>query len=157
MFHTISWQQYFFFIITSALIYYIVIVLRFYNRELFQLRISRLLLTKKGINVSGHNEQNKHSQKNIFDAIQSSQDEQQILFPLVHDLLKEFNQVLKNAVQKNYLKDELFYSIHKALKNYTKITQSTVLPDINEYICEECKNKCSIQFSEEEIKALWMQ
>ena len=157
MFHTISWQQYFFFIITAAVLYYIVIVLRFYNKELSQMNISRLLLLKKGINVSINGEQDKQPGKDVFDAIQVSHDEQQILFPLVHDLLEELSQVLSNAAQNSYLKEELFYAIHRALKNYAILSQSTVQVAINAYISEACKNKCSIQFSEDEVTALWMQ
>ena len=89
--------------------------------------------------------------------ISDNESAQDILFPMVHELLADLNQIFHDAEEQGYPKEELCFSIQKTLKQYKQLDQSAFQGSINNHITDESKNKCSILLSEDEVKMLWVQ
>jgi hypothetical protein len=78
-----------------------------------------------------------------------------LLFSVVHDLMEEMKEVFKVAAVKKFPKEELMVAIKGKLRKYKKLKGTALHISVNNYIIKESEQNCSIQFEESELKNLW--
>jgi len=140
----ITWQQYFLFIGCATAAYYITIALLYYRGEILY-----FLATKKlGFQP--------FSLANEKPAGQSNSGDNQGLMPCVHDLVNELQHTLATAGRKKLIKEELIMSLQVVIKKYAMLKDSLFVQSINKLIESEAETSCSIHFTEQELKSLWL-
>jgi hypothetical protein len=76
------------------------------------------------------------------------------LLPVVHDVVDEIRALLQaegSAANKENLLDKL----RRLLQKYPTLRNTAFQPSINQLLAIDCKNHCSMDLDENEIRALW--
>jgi hypothetical protein len=76
------------------------------------------------------------------------------LLPLVHDLVDEIRALLQ-AEGVTADKEGLVGKLSRLLQKYPTLKETSFQPSINQLLTIECKNHCSVDLDENEIRALW--
>ena len=76
------------------------------------------------------------------------------LLPLVHDLVDEIRALLQ-AKGVTADKSDLLGKLRRVLQKYPTLRETSFQPSINQLLATECKNHCSVDLDENEIRALW--
>ena len=77
-----------------------------------------------------------------------------LLLPLVHDLVDEIRALLQaEGVEAD--KEDLLGKLHRLLQKYPTLKETSFQPSINQLLAIDCKNHCSVDLDENEIRALW--
>ena len=76
------------------------------------------------------------------------------LLPLVHDLVDEIRALLQ-AEGVTADKEDLLGKLRRLLQKYPILKETTFQPSINQLVAIDCKNHCSVDLDENEIRALW--
>jgi hypothetical protein len=76
------------------------------------------------------------------------------LLPLVHDLVDEIRALLQ-AEGVTADKEDLLDKLRRLLQKYPTLKETSFQPSINQLVAIDCKNHCSVDLDEPEIRALW--
>jgi hypothetical protein len=140
MLNNVTWANYWIVIGIILFLYYAGIFFGYYSIEVKQI-------------LSGKSKLTFNSQiSNDFAGISSQQD----FLSEINQFKQEIRMKLKEAGEKNLIKQELICSLQLIFKEYSTIKDVTFEASINDYILNECSNYCSIHLKEEEVKTLWV-
>ncbi|MEO6729816.1 MAG: hypothetical protein ABIN01_01270 [Ferruginibacter sp.] len=140
MLNNISWAGYVKSIALIILVYYTTVFILYYRVE-----ILRLISKKRLVSIQGH-------AVNTGDQIAASDPE---LFPVVHLLMGELQQLLHQTALLSNSKPVLVDQLEKILTSHQGLAHTAFIPAINKFLIEESSKQCFIHFSEEEVSALW--
>jgi len=76
------------------------------------------------------------------------------LLPLVHDVVDEIRALLQ-AEGSATNKDNLLDKLRRLLQKYPTLKNTAFQSSINQLLATDCKNHCSMDLDENEIRALW--
>lgn len=76
------------------------------------------------------------------------------LLPLVHDVVDEIRALLQ-AEGSATNKDNLLDKLRRLLQKYPTLKNTAFQSSINQLLVTDCKNHCSMDLDENEIRALW--
>lgn len=76
------------------------------------------------------------------------------LLPLVYDLVDEIRALLQ-AEGSATNKDNLLDKLRRLLQKYPTLKNTAFQSSINQLLATDCKNHCSMDLDENEIRALW--
>jgi|SRR6185312_5245153 len=76
------------------------------------------------------------------------------LLPLVHDLVDEIRALLQ-AEGVTADKENLLGKLRRLLQKYPTLKETSFQPSISQVLAIDCKNHCSVDLDENEIRALW--
>lgn len=76
------------------------------------------------------------------------------LLPLVHDLVDEIRALLQ-AEGVTADKEDLLGKLRRLVQKYPSLRETSFQPSINQLVAIDCKNHCSVDLDESEIRALW--
>jgi hypothetical protein len=74
--------------------------------------------------------------------------------PLVYDLVDEIRALLQ-AEGVTADKSDLLGKLRRLLQKYRTLKETSFQPSINQSLAIDCKNYCSLDLDENEIRALW--
>ena len=185
MLQTTSWGTYLLWMFDLTLVYYIIILILYYKAEmkvLFKKGLpkfnfqwvtgiqrakpsdSRLIkdeLTKQNdLEYSFRNLSNDYLDSiqpldSLPDDHQKGNVDNSMLFPSVHDLMHDVGQVLKTAIRKQYLKEELIMALQLVVSKYPMLENTTFKVSINNFVAVESRKSCSVFLNEDELERLW--
>lgn len=130
MFSKISWSQYFFYLLVLVIIYYLIVWIVFFKAKLPSLNGLRRM---PGVN-------------------RFAEDQPDELLSTTQHIIDEIRPLFKGRPNKN----ELILAIQLHLKKYNQWDKPGFREHLNEFINYESQSKCSIQFSEEDLRVLWL-
>ena len=70
-------------------------------------------------------------------------------------LMQELNSLLTAAVKTKTIREELVVALQMLLRDYSDLKDQPITSELNQHIKDECKNICSINLSDVELKMLW--
>jgi hypothetical protein len=140
MLNNISWTSYWTIIGITLFLYYAGICFRYYLVE-----VKQILSGKLKLNL------NKKISNDLV-GISSQQD----FLSTISQFKQEITVILKEAAEKNFIKQELMYSLQLLFKKYSTIKDGSFEMAINDYLFIECPKQCSIHLDEEEVMSLWV-
>lgn len=129
MLHSISWSLYLSVLVIAIIIYYAFVWIVYFNG-----RMPALLLSNK----------QKAFSSNAEDYADDTMSK-------VQHITNELQSIFQHKQNRN----ELIMALHKSLQQYHD-SDEYFKNIINEFIVHESLNKCSIHFSEEDLRVLWM-
>ena len=132
MFNNISWGGYWSVLSILVVIYYLYVFLVYYRNDI------RNFQTIKKV---GHF-QHETGDEGILHMVQS--------------LIDEVTAYLYQAAQGAAIKQEIIFAMQQIIKKYPGIKFTPHENNINNLIQSECKDKCAIVLSAEEIKQVWI-
>lgn len=165
MFNSISWTQYLGFIVLLLIVYYIFIGVKFYSAELKQLFAGKRKIVDSLVVAKNDFQANDavkfhfpESQVELFPSnqkyapqIQETDD----TFQQVQELTAALKEVIKQAAEKNTIKEDFILSLQLLIKKYSFLKGSSFLAPINNLIASECEKYGYIPLSAEERVMLW--
>lgn len=165
MLSNISWATYISTVLLMLVVYYIVIGAKFYSREIKGLLTGRTKLffrSTSGVIRSQEDEEGDNSDQAVqaeafapsVKIIPSSNETDDTL-ERVRELTGSIREVIAEAAEKNFIKEEFFLSLQRLLKKYSFLKGSPSLAAINNLIASECEKWGYIQLSAEERVMLW--
>lgn len=76
------------------------------------------------------------------------------LLPPVHDLVDEIRALLQ-AEGVTSDKEGLKAKLRRLLQKYSSLKETAFQPSISQVIASDCKNHCSVNLEDSEVRALW--
>lgn len=135
MFSSFSWTNYFLFIGASLAVYTLIIAGVYYRKEMNKLLFSKRDAIQEMIDMPV---------ATLGDPIR-----------MVHELVSELGQLIRNAAENETVEAELFFSMQQAIKNFLILRPTEFKSRINEYIKDELEIRGLHGFSIEQYEALW--
>lgn len=136
----ISWGSYFTAISIILIVYYAIVFLLYYRPEM-----QRIL--RPGRSIGSNNP------KRIIDQKIAESDSE--LFPKVHILTEELQQLISYSAQNAQSREHLLNALKSKLSDHHYLVGSAFHPAINKFLKEETAKQCSIHFSEEDLCGFW--
>ena len=130
MFSTISWPQYFLFLLVATIIYYLLVWIIFFKALLPDMNKFRLATRFQ----------------------QPGEDQPDELLHTTQHIIDEIRPLFKGRNNKN----ELLLALQLHLKKYSAWNEPGFRELLHAFINQESQTICSIQFSEEELRLLWL-
>ena len=130
MFSTISWSQYFFYLLVLVVIYYLVVWIVFFK--------AKLPLFNSIRDLSGVN--------------RFAEDHPDEVLSTTQHIIDEIRPLFTGRPNKN----ELMLALQLHLKKYNQWDEPGFREGINEFINYESQSKCSIPFSEDDLRVVWL-
>lgn len=166
MLNNISWTHYLAIVFFLLLVYYSIIVWKFYSLE-----IKQWLSGKRKVSIlSASNLSNDGRKDEVSDIeVQPVQPELFSSFTVpcpdvaaadnsneqAKELTRSLKEVIAEAFQKNYIKEEFILSLQLLFKKHAFLKASPLQAAINNLIASECEKYGYIQLSDEERIMLW--
>ena len=162
MLERISWSTYWAVIVIGLVIYYTVLLILLYQKGFFFKGSIKTIPSH-----SGTPDPSSNPQRNLFGleetVIENPGDkhnqqlaaDDNILMPIVHDLIQELKEFITGISERSYVKEEVIMGVQIIIKNYKRIEDSPYQKSINDFIKSECEEYCSIHLSEDEIGRIW--
>ena len=147
MVNNISWGSYWSALTIMVIIYYAYIILVYYRDDL------RNRLAGKNGRLSAGSFQATFSVKEMRDHHETGDDE---LLPVVQSLTDEMTAYFGQVAYVKAGKAEIIFALQQIAKKYEMIKNSSHRQAVNRLVQFECKDKCAVHLSEEEIKQVWM-
>jgi hypothetical protein len=135
MFSSFSWTNYFLFIGVLLVVYTLIIAGVYYRKEM-----NKLLFSKRDA-----------MQEMIERPVTALGDPMR----MVHELVSELGQLIRNAAENETVESELFFSMQQAIKNFLILRPTEFKSRINEYIKDELEIRGLQGFSIEQYEVLW--
>lgn len=159
MLQQISWSEYWTIIIIFIVFYEAAILLLFYRKELLRLA-KRKSLVMPAVSVSSSNHRNEFPEEAAsYDQDEEDDhydDEEENLIPYASDLAASIKELIGQAAENGYAKEELCFGLEQRIKDYPQLKGTSHQRDINTLINVECKTKCAIHLGAGELDKLWM-
>ncbi|MEO9020984.1 MAG: hypothetical protein ABI237_14825 [Ginsengibacter sp.] len=130
MFSSISWQEYFWFLLMVVLSYYLFVWVIYFKAK----RPSLI-----------HNGEVAESFENVGELSNDVPSNSQ-------RIIEEIMPVFVGRQNRN----ELFYALHIILEKYNQWDEPGFREEVNAFIRNESKIKCSIHLNEEDLDTVWM-
>ena len=127
MFSSINWSAYFFYLILIIAVYYLVIWLVLFKGRLPRLKSLRL--------------PQQHSDDYPDEVLHTTQ-----------HIIDELRPLFKGRTNKN----ELLLALQQQLQKYNAWDEPGFRDSLQQFIIHESQSICSIQFSEEDLRVLWL-
>jgi hypothetical protein len=135
MFSSFSWTNYLLFTAIVLVIYALIILGLYYRREMNKLFFSR----------------SEALQDMIDRPVAALSDPMR----MVHELVSELGQLIRDAAENETIQAELFFSLHQLIKNYLILRPTEFKGRINQYIRDELEIRGLHGLSLEQYEALW--
>ena len=149
MLKDISWTNYGIFILITLVVYYVTVAILYYFNEIKQLSSGKfnlfLRLSKSKKFIAGQN--------SLLAINSGAKDDLQ---HIVSDYMDQIKSALKQAADKNLIKEEIIYSLQLLADKYSVIKNSPFKSFITDYILIECNNYCSIHLDAEDLNRIWV-
>ena len=164
MFNSISWTDYITTVVLLLMAYYVFVGIKFYSLELRNLfsgknRIDFRRTSKNSLHKDEQTDVPVHlTQAELFAASinsSSADEDDDIMFQQVGELTAKLKEAIAQAVDKNFIKEELLLSLQLVVKKYAVLKGSHFQLPINNLIASECEKYGYIQLSAEERLMLW--
>ncbi len=135
MFSSFSWTNYFLFTGTLLVVYTLIIVVVYYRKEM-----NKLFFSKRDA-----------LQEMIDRPVTAISDPMR----MVHELVSELGQLIRNAAGNETVEAELFFSMQHTIKNFLILRPTEFKSRINEYIKDELEIRGLPCLSLEQYETLW--
>jgi hypothetical protein len=132
MINNISWGSYWSALTVLLIIYYGYVLLRYYRKDLYGRMVASPSI-QMGKEVEG-----------------------EISLPIVQGLTDEITAYLEQASNAGTKKQEIVFALQQIVLKHKSLKNSEYQSAVNSLIQFECKEKCAIHLSEEEIGQVWM-
>ncbi|HEV2353534.1 MAG TPA: hypothetical protein VGR89_04785 [Puia sp.] len=142
MFSSISWEQFILSTVGALGVYYSWVGFSYYRKD--------WLYRLSGKKTGGASLQPAQSPVTMPVGVAAANP----LLPLVHDLVDEIRALLQ-AEGVTAEKEDLLGKLRRLLQKYPTLNETSLQPSINQLIAIDCKNHCSMDLDETEIRALW--
>ncbi len=158
MFSGISWATYLLVVFLVLVAWYMFVGLRFYSDELKEVLKGH---QEPAIVLHQPNEQPEEETNTEENENTAVPEEADLTAPVddtyrhVQDLTGTLIEVITDASQKKYVKQELVQYLKRALNRYPELKDSPYRPAINELIISECDKQGAITLNEQETELLW--
>ena len=133
MINNISWGSYWSALTVLLFLYYGYVLIRYYRKDLY----GRVVASSSSIQMG----------KEV---------ENETPLPIVHALTDEITAYLEQASNAGAKKQEIVFALQQIALKHKSLKNSEFQSAINSLIQFECKDKCAIHLSEEEIRQVWM-
>ena len=148
MFQALSWQNFLVGLAVFSAAWYAVVGLLYYSSDF------RRWTQSMSEKVFGYYKPTDLSKKLPVEA-EPDHEDQRDLFKSALCLRDEISAVLNQSLQRRFVKEEMMMALQKKIQNYPALRQTAFRVEMNKFIDEETKNRCSIRLSEDELKMLW--
>ncbi len=133
MFTNISWKEFAVFIAAASFLYYAWLLFIFYAKDILRI----------------------FNKNKVAEAKLESENASEEIFGIVYRLQDEVKETIEEAAAKKYQKEEIIISLQMVLEKYS-LAATPFQFAVNNFIERTCKNSCSINLDEQELKQLWL-
>ncbi len=157
MFTNISWTAYIIFVSILLVAWYLVIGVRFYLGDL------QIFLSQKGkltSQIAGNafpSVQHQGLSHEPEASVIANKEQTEYLFEKVEALSEKIKEVVSDASEKKYNKEEFSFSLKIILKAYPELKGSPFQVPINNLVISECEKQGFIRLSAVELERLWIE
>ena len=160
MLNNISWASYCYALTLLLFAYYFIILLLYYRSEVLQFVIDKkvsLLSRFQAFGIAGGEERGSqahtlHENPGSTTLKNKSGDHSA---QIVQAALDELQAYITQAAQNDTIKEELLFSLQNIVSKYPMLGNTPLQHTLNNLIAVECKHKCSIHLSAEDVSGLW--
>ena len=135
MFSSFSWTNYLLFTAVVLVIYALIILALYYRKEMKKLFFSR--------------------REAMREMIDSPVDRLSDPMRMVHELVSELSELIRNASENQTVQAELFFSMKQSIINFLILRSTEFKGRINQYIKDELEIRGPDALSIEQYEALW--
>ncbi|HMH33644.1 MAG TPA: hypothetical protein VK543_11470 [Puia sp.] len=153
MLQKISWSDFIVWSITVPLVYYTYVIAFYYKKE-----IVSFFQDLSKTNITGPTPPAGSLKRSELDATSNKDNtspEPEIPMSVIYDLMEDLKNILLEAADKVYHKEELIQALRRKIGNIPARWGAAAQQDVNEHITVETFDKCGINLTVEDMKRIW--